>query len=292
MARDANLTAIRRAYRKLAKQHHPDLNPGNAQAEARFKRIASAHGLLSDPEKRARFDSGEIDAGGHEVQRPASYHRHTNGARAAGPETWEGADVDDVLSAMFGGGRSGRGPQRGQDQHYTLMSSFLDAINGATKRLTLPDGRTLDVKIPPGTSEGDILRLRGQGGAVNGLQGVGVRGDALIEIQVAQHAFFRREGIDIKLDLPVSLPEAVLGGFIEVPTPSGKLRMRIPVGSDSQTQLRLRGRGVPAHGTLAAGDLYATLRVVIGKPDAALEAFLRDWTPEHAASPRQAMETG
>ena len=114
----------------------------------------------------------------------------------------------------------------------------------------------------------------------------------MIEIHIAPHAFFRRDGADIRLDLPVSLKEAVLGGFIEVPTPSGKLRMRIPAGSDSQTQLRLRGRGVPAHGKVAAGDLYATLRVVIGTPDAALTAFLQDWEPEHPANPRQALEAG
>ena len=294
MARDASLETIRSAYRKLAKRHHPDLNPGDAKAEEQFKRIASAHQLLSDPAKRARFDSGEIDAAGVEKPRPASYREYAEGAAGrryspagSAEEAWEGQDIGDMFSSMFGAGRTRRGPRRGQDQHFTLTAKFLDAINGATTRLTLPDGRTLDVWIPPGTSDGDTLRLRGQGAPGN--EGGGT-GDALIEIHVAPHEFFRREGADIRLDLPVSLSEAVLGGHIDVPTPGGKVRMRIPAGSDSLTQLRLRGRGVPAHGTASAGDLYATLRVTVGPPDAALTAFLQGWTPEHSANPRQAME--
>ncbi len=182
-----------------------------------------------------------------------------------------------------------RGPRRGQDQHFTLTAALLDTINGATTRLTLPDGRTLDVKIPPGSSDGDTLRLRGQGGT--GEAGAG-NGDALIELHVTPHAFFRRDGADIRLDLPVSLAEAVLGGPVDVPTPGGTVRMRIPAGSDSLTQLRLRGRGVPAHGASAAGDLTATLRVTIGPADAALTAFLKGWTPEPPFNPRKAMEQG
>ena len=298
MARDASLETIRSAYRKLAKRHHPDLNPGDAQAEEQFKRIASAHHLLSDPVKRARFDSGEIDAAGQEKPRPASYRDYAESAagRRYGPagsaeDAWEGQDIGDMFSSMFGAGRPRRGPRRGQDQHFTLTAKFLDAINGATTRLTLPDGQTLDVRIPPGTSDGDTLRLRGQGAP--GSEDGG-NGDALIEIHVAPHEFFRRDGADIRLDLPVSLSEAVLGGHIDVPTPGGKVRMRIPAGSDSLTQLRLRGRGVPAHGAgpgkVAAGDLYATLRVALGAPDPALTAFLQGWTPERPVNPRQAME--
>ncbi len=296
MAKDASPEAIRSAYRKLAKKHHPDLNPGDALAEARFKRIASAHQFLSDPDKRARFDRGEIDVDGHEKARPSSYRDYAQappGRRyapsGAQPNGWEQDDISDIFGTMFGGGHQPRGPARGRDQHYTLTASFLDAINGATRRLTLPDGRSLDVKIPPATSEGDTLRLRGQG---DDGSGGGPRGDALIEIHITEHAFFRRDGADIRLDLPVSLPEAVLGGSVEVPTPAGPVRMRIPPGSDSLTQLRLRGRGVPAHGKTPAGDLYATLRVMVGPPDPALEAFLAGWVPEHPSNPRKAMEAG
>ncbi len=295
MARDATPAAISRAYRKLAKRHHPDLNPGNAEAESRFKVIAAANQLLSDPEKRTRFDNGEIDAEGQERARPPPYRDYAAGepgrryGRAAPQaEGWSADEFGDIFGTMFRGDRRPSGPQRGADQHYTLVADFLDAVNGATRRLTLPDGRTLDVKIPVGTSEGHILRLRGQGGG--GAQG-GSHGDALIEIHVTAHRFYQRDGSDIRLVLPVSLPEAALGGLVEVPTPGGPVRMRIPAGSDSGTELRLRGRGVPAHGGKAPGDLYATLRVTLGKPDPGLMEFLRHWKPEHPADPRQAMET-
>jgi DnaJ-class molecular chaperone len=296
--RDATQDAIRRAYRKLAKQHHPDLNPGNAQAEERFKDIASANELLSDPEKRARFDRGEIDAAGQERAPEPSYRHYAEaepGRRYghAGPQPgdWQTEDLNDLFGTMFEQERQAgaRAARRGRDEHYALTTEFLDAVNGATRRLTLPDGRTLDVKIPPGTSEGQILRLRGKGGP--GRNG-GPDGDALIEVTVVPHRFFVRDGQDIRLELPVSVAEAVLGGQIEVPTPAGPVRMRVPPHSDSGTELRLRGRGVPAHGGQAAGDLYAKLRVVIGPPDAALEAFLRDWKPETPAEPRRGMEAG
>ena len=299
--RDATADDIRRAYRKLAKQHHPDLNPGNKAAEDTFKTVSHANELLSDPEKRARFDRGEIDADGQERARQPSYRDYADGAaghRYAGAHPgaggWSADDLSDLFGTMFederrpGGGR----PRRGRDEHYTLTTAFLDATMGATRRLTLPDGQSLDVKIPPGTLDGQTLRLRGKGqpGAKDSPPGDALPGDALIEIRVTPHAYFRRTGQDIDLELPLTLAEAVLGGHVEVPTPAGPVRMRIPPHSDTGTKLRLRGRGVPAHGGLAAGDLHATVRVVLGPPDAALEAFLRDWKPEHATNPRQAME--
>ena len=291
--RDASQDDIRRAYRKLAKQHHPDLNPGNKAAEERFKAVSSANALLSDADKRARFDRGEIDAEGHEQAPQPSYRDYAeaeSGRRygRAGPPPG-GEDFADFFSTMFTGGAAGQSAAfRGEDERYLLTADFLDAVIGATKRLTLPDGRVLDVKIPPGTEDGQVLRLRQQGGA--GWNG-GPQGDALIEIHVAPHRFFVRDGRDIRLELPVSLQEAVLGGPVEVITPGGPVRMRIPPHSDSGTELRLRGRGVPAHGGAPAGDLFAKLRVMIGPPDAALEAFLREWQPEHPNAPRRAMET-
>ena len=293
---DASQEDIRSAYRALAKQHHPDLNPGNPKAEERFKTVSAANELLSDPEKRGRFDRGEIDASGHEAPPRPSYrdyaeseHGRRYGRDGPQPGGWSADDLGAMFGAMFkdGHGAGGDIPLRGRDERYTLATAFLDAVNGATRRLTLPDGRTLDVAIPPGTADGQILRLRRQGG--RGLNG-GADGDALIEIQVAAHRYFSRDGQDIRLELPVSLSEAVLGGLVEVPTPGGPVRMRIPPRSDSGTMLRLRGRGAPAHGDRTAGDLYATLRVALGTPDAALEDFLRTWKPDPAADPRHGME--
>jgi DnaJ-class molecular chaperone len=305
VARDASPDEIRRAYHKLAKQHHPDLNPGNAKAEERFKTVAAANELLSDPEKRGKFDRGEIDSSGQGQPPRPSYRDYAetgagrrygrDGAASGDPESggWSADDLGDLFGTLFktgrrpGGDGPAHGPMRGRDEHYKLTTDFLDAVNGATRRLTLPDGRTLDVKIPPGTDDGHVLRLRGQGG--EGLNG-GAHGDALIEIYVTAHRYFERDGQDIRLALPIGLSEAVLGGRVEVPTPGGPVRMHVPPHSDSGTELRLRGRGVPAHGERAAGNLYATLRVVLGTPDPALEDFLRSWKPDHPANPRSAME--
>jgi DnaJ-class molecular chaperone len=297
VARDASQDAIRRAYRKLAKKHHPDLNPGNAKAEDRFKAISAANDLLSDPDKRGRFDRGEVDAVGREQAAGPSYRdyaesdpgdRYSRGG--AGPAGWNTDDFADIFSSAFGGGpgagRASRG--QGRDELYALKAEFLDAINGATQRLTLPGGRILDVKIPPASAEGQVLRLRGQGG--KGRNG-GADGDALIEIHVASHPFFQRDGQDIRMELPITLSEAVLGGLVNAPTPGGPVRVRIPPGSDSGAELRLRGRGAPGRDGMAAGDLYARLRIVIGEPDAALEAFIATWKPDHPVDPRQAMES-
>jgi DnaJ-class molecular chaperone len=178
-------------------------------------------------------------------------------------------------------------PLRGRDENYELTTDFLDAINGATRRLTLPDGRTLDVKIPIGTKEGQVLRLRAQGGAG---QSGGQSGDALITVHITPHGYFERSGNDIRLSLPVTISEAVLGGPVQVPTPQGPVKMQIPAHSDSGIELRLRGRGVPAHGKQSAGNLYAKLSVVIGKPDTALEEFLASWKPQTPTNPRKGLE--
>jgi DnaJ-class molecular chaperone len=287
---------IRRAYRKLAKKHHPDLNPGNAKAEDVFKGVTAANDLLSDPERRARFDRGEIDASGQEQARRPSYRdyadsdageRYSHGGGDSA--SWSANDFADIFASAFGGGRGNAGdrPQRGQDEHYSLNADFLDAVNGATQRLTLPNGRTLNAKIPSGAADGQVLRLRGQGG--EGWNG-GASGDALVEIHITPHPFFQRDGADIRMVLPVTLSEAVLGAPIEAPTPTGTVRVRIPAGSDSGSELRLRGRGVPKHDGTAGGDLYATLRIVIGPADDALKTFLEGWTPEHPFNPRQSME--
>jgi DnaJ-class molecular chaperone len=285
----ASAEQIRAAYRKLAKKHHPDLNPGNKAAEEAFKKVSAANDLLSDPEKRGRYDRGEIDATGAERERPRTYRNYAESGRgeryAHAGAGFGGGFADEGFEDLFAnifeqrGGRGG--PARGQDARYVLPAAFLDAVNGATSRLTLPDGQTLDVKIPPGTQEGDVLRLRGRGQP--GSNG-GPAGDALIEINITPHPFYRREGQDIFLDLPVSLSEVVLGAKVTVPTPRGPVAMTLKPHTDGGTELRLRGRGVPAHGKLPAGDLYVKLRMVIGPQDEKLESFLRTWAQSGAQS--------
>jgi len=299
VARDASADDIRRAYRGLAKKHHPDLNPGNKAAEERFKAIASAYDILGDADKRGRYDRGEIDAAGAEA-RPEnpSYRGYAEGASGAryrqsagaGPDMSE-ADLGDLFEDLFAGSRESRAnaPRRGRDQGYTLTIDFLDAVTGATKRLALPDGKGLDVRIPPGIEDGQTMRLKGQGSP--GRQG-GPAGDALIEIHITPHRFFRREGRDVHLDLPITLSEAVLGGKIMVPTPTGAVSMAVPRRSDSGTRLRLRGRGVAAHGGQPAGDAFVTLKVVLGDADDALETFLRGWSAGHSFDPRRGMMEG
>jgi DnaJ-class molecular chaperone len=305
---DASDGEIRATYRKLAKKFHPDLNPGNKQAEARFKEIGSAYGIVGDKDKRARFDKGEIDASGAErPPNPYGDYRHYAEAEAGeryrgsgvrGAENMSPEDLEDLFS--FFGGRAGAGaggapgngagaPQfrmRGQDRHYILHVDFLDAINGAKKRLDLPQGKSLDVRIPAGLRDGQILRLEGQGG--EGLGG-GPPGDALIEVHVTPHPQFRREGDDIHLELPVTLAEAVLGGKVAVPTADGNVTMSIPANSNSGRVLRLKGKGAPKPGLKGErGDQYVTLKVMLpDKPDAALAAFLQDWAPKHQYDPRR-----
>ncbi len=277
ISRSASADDVRSAYRKLAKKYHPDLNPGDKAAEARFKTISSANDLLSDPEKRARFDRGEIDGAGDPVYTQAPPYRGHSGRGAGGaPEMF--AD----LFARQSREQATR-PARGRDIAYGLTVGLLDTITGSPQRLTLPDGRSLDVRVPIGFEDGQTLRLRGQGG--EGHNG-GPAGDALIEIRVRPHKLFRREGDDILLDLPITLKEAVLGGRITVPTPTGPVTMTVPKRSDTGTVLRLRGRGVPAHDGRPAGDEKVTLKVVISDADAALEAFLEAWRPEREIDPR------
>jgi DnaJ-class molecular chaperone len=304
--KSASQDDIRRAFRKLAKKHHPDLNPGNAQAEARFKAASTAHDILSDPETRAKFDRGEIDADGKPAER-AFYRQYAEGEggaryRRPGPGAAPGAEdgLHDIFTEMFRHAQPGRGgnaggfgagagarPLRGTDRQYSLAVSFLEAAAGAQRRLSLPDGRTLDITIPPGLEDGQTLRLRGQGDA--GWNN-GPAGDALIEVSVTPHPFFRREGHDIHLDLPVTVAEAVLGAKIAVPTLTGPVTLTIPPHSDAGKRMRLRGRGIPAHGTRPVGDLYATLRLTVGAPpDAALEAALKAFAAKPHEDPRAAL---
>src|SRR5271165_4778811 len=239
---DASAEEIRKVYRQLAKQFHPDLNPGKPAAEERFKAVSAAYDLLSDPEKRARYDRGEIDESGAE-RPPRSYYRgYAEGAegRKYQPEgEMDLGDLEDLFAAFgsAGRGRRGRGGEgfkaRGGDRFFTLTVDFIEAATGAKKRLSLAPEEWLDVTIPHGINDGQVLRLRGKGGA--GLGG-GPAGDALIEVHVAPHPLFRRDGDDIQVDLPVSLAEVVLGARVTVPTVTGPVtrrsrRARIPARS-------------------------------------------------------------
>jgi DnaJ-class molecular chaperone len=306
VSRTASEDDIRKAFRKLAKKHHPDLNPGDKAAEAAFKEITQANEILSDKDKRRRFDAGEIDASGQEMP-PRGYYRDQAGGpggfkyqRGGGHESF--ADMGDVFSEMFGqrGGRGfsfgGERPGFGEDGFdiggmpvtYTLTVPFLVAARGGKQRVGLPDGRTLDIDVPEGTTDGTTLRLKGQG--MPGRDGKPA-GDAYVEIRVQPHPFFEPRDNDIHVELPVTLTEAVLGGRIKVPTVGGPVMLNVPAGSNTGTSLRLKGRGLLDRKSKQRGDQYVKLKVVLpDKPDDKLKEFLESWEAGKAYDPRAAME--
>jgi DnaJ-class molecular chaperone len=272
----ASSAEIQKAYRKLAKKLHPDLNPGDQAAEEKFKEVAGAYDLLGDAEKRKRFDNGEIDAAG--AERPQ--HQYYRDFAASDQEH----PYADAFAELLRRGQRARANRRGQDLHYSLPIDFVESITGANKRLTLPDGGTLDVKIPPGLVDGQVLRLKGKGAPGAGKGGPG---DALIEVEVLPDRRFTREGDDISLEVPISLSEAVLGGQIRVPTPTGAVTMSVPKGSNTGTTLRLKGKGAPRRGG-GHGDEFVKLKVVLPKsPDSELEAFVSNWDKGRAFNPRE-----
>jgi DnaJ-class molecular chaperone len=289
IAKTASADDIQKAYRKLAKKLHPDLNPGDKGAEEKFKDVSAAYDLLGDPEKRARFDRGEIDAQG--VERPQRrYYRDFADRGETGPFTSDQGFADlndaDILSEIFGR-RGANMKMRGGDVRYHLAVDFLSAVNGAKPQLALPDGSEITVTIPPGTRDGQILRLKGKGRP--GYNG-GEPGDALIEIEVRPHPVFTRDNDDIRIELPVSLAEAVLGGKVKAPTPTGAVMLTVPKGANSGTVLRLKGKGV-AKAQGGHGDQYVTLKVMLpDKPDPELEEFITRWSKSQAYDPRRAME--
>ena len=280
VGKTASADEIRRAFRTQAKKYHPDLHPGDTEAVAKFKAANAAHDLLSDPEKRAQFDRGEIDAEGQPTPERGFYRDYAQQTQAgryrpAGAANEE--EMGDIFGAFFREQMSR--PAHGRDRSYRLEVRFIDAVTGATERLTLPDGATLDVRIPPGLEDGQVLRLRGKGEP--GTRG-GADGDALIEVSVLPHPFYRRHGADLEMDLPVTFAEAVLGAKVQAPTPGGRVTVTVPPHSDAGARLRLRGRGIAAHGTRSAGDLFIVLRLVVGPVDDKLETFLRGWSPGQA----------
>ncbi len=293
VARGASQDEIKKAFRKLAKDLHPDKNPGDKAAEERFKRITAAFDLLGDKEKRAKFDRGEIDADGREQFRGFGGGGSRGGPGGAGGgfgysggpggrAGFENIDLDEIFGMFGGGARPGTSrpfSTKGQDVKATLEITLEEAITGATRRIQFSDGRMLDVTIPKGAADGQTIRLKGQGAP-----GRGQPGDALIELQIAAHPLYRREGADLTMDLPVSVPDAVLGGKVQVQTPDGAVMMTLPPGSNSGKVLRLKGRGAFADGR--RGDLMAKLVVTLPEsPDEALTKFAEEWREKRPYKP-------
>ena len=293
VSRRATDDEIRNAFRKLAKANHPDVNPGNNAAADRFKKIAAANDILGDPEKRRQYDAGEIDARGE--QRRPHPGRGGHGRRTAdprGPGNFDDFSFSDIFSDVFGGMGSGNaGPRqargfsgagRGSDLRYSLEIDFLESILGAKKRVTLPDGGVLDLNVPEGVTDGQVLRLKGKG--TPGMGG-GETGDALVEIKVRKHADFEREGDDIIVELPITMDEAVLGGRVEVPTPTGRVQLTIPKGTSSGKTFRLKGKGV-RNRTGGSGDQLVTVKIVLPPEiDESLSYFFSEWRQKHGYDP-------
>ena len=288
VARSASADDIQKAYRKLAKKLHPDLNPGNPEAEEKFKEVAGAYGLIGDAEKRKRFDSGEIDAAGAERPRQ-NYYRDYASSEREHPYTDDSGFTDfmeseDAFAELLRRSARAQANRRGHDLEFRLPIEFIESIAGANKRLTLPGGNTLDVAIPPGMTEGQVLRLRGKGAPGSGK---GDPGDILIEVEIKPDRSFTRQGDDIYLELPITLTEAVLGARIKVPTPTGTVTMSVPKGSNSGSTLRLRGKGAPKQAG-GHGDQLVKLKVVLPKePDLELEAFVTSWEGGKTYNPRE-----
>ena len=301
VARGASEADIKKAYRKLAKELHPDRNKDNPKAAERFSQVTNAYDLLSDKDKRARFDRGEIDGDGN----PAAPFGFNPGAARGGPagggfrggEQFDFSsgqpDVSDIFEGLFGGaaGRGGRGgfqggfgrqaPPKGANTAYRLAVPFVDAATLQPQRVTLADGRTLDLKLPAGVETGTQMRLAGRGE-----DGPGGAGDAIVTIEVQSHRFFTRDGDDVRIDLPLTLKEAVLGGSVKVPTVDKPVMVTIPAGTTSGRTLRLKGKGFHTKGG-GRGDQLVTLMIDLPAGDAGLRQFAESWTPP--GNPRASM---
>lgn len=295
VAKTASQDEIRTAYRKLAKELHPDANPGDAKAEERFKAVSAAFAILSDAEKRAEYDAAaragfgpQFRPGSGGQRGPFNFRQGQGQGRGRGFD-----DIGDIFSDLFtdfGAGERQSGPpprRKGEDVRQTLTLDFMDAAKGGKHRVTLPGGRSVDVAVPAGADHGQMLRLRGQGlASPNG----GTPGDALVELRIAEHRFFSRDGQNVRLDLPISLREAALGAKIRVPTIDGDVDVRVPEGSTSGTLLRLRGKGFAGQKG-ARGDQIIRLMVAVPDRDEALRSFLETWTPPRGYDPRKGLRS-
>lgn len=294
VTRSADDKEIKEAFKKLARKYHPDLHPGDVAAEAAFKDVSAANDLLKDKEKRRRFDAGEIDASGAERPQERFYRDFADGPAYASHAGQDGfasnEELEEFLARAFasGGQRSERSfKARGQDLSYALPVGFLDVAKGATRGITLPEGKTLQVTVPEGAEDRQMLRLKGQG--MPGFGG-GPAGDAYVELHVEPHPFFHRKDDNIHVEVPVTLKEAALGARIEVPTIGGPVIVTVPKGSNTGTTLRLRDRGIRNHKTGQHGHQLITLKVLLPEvEEPELVAFLDAWQPKAQQDPRKEM---
>ena len=311
VTKKASEAEIKKAFRTLAKKHHPDTHANDPKAVKQFQEISGAYEIIGDKEKRAQFDRGEIDAAGQPKGFNQGFHpgagagaggfeqgfegfRRRGGAGAAPQDFefhWSGADGseglkgDDIFADLLGGlGRGGGGRRRNQarkgpDVQLETTVSLHEAALGGTRRVVLADGRQLEARIPPGVKDGQQIRLRGQGApGENG----GPPGDAFITIHIAPHPFLERDGLALRMDLPVTLKEAILGGKVPVPTLTGSVTLTVPPHSNSGRTLRLKGKGMPGAGGESPGDLYVRLVVTMPDPaDSKLDAFVKSWDNDY-----------
>jgi DnaJ-class molecular chaperone len=281
--RTASAAEIKSAYRALAKELHPDRNRDNPKAAERFSEVTRAYDLLSDAGQRAKYDRGEVDLDGNPTHPfgggfggggPWGSDPRRGGASPTGGFAGDGADFGDIFEGLFGGGRGRRSappPRKGANIAYRMTVSFVDAATRVPQRITLGDGKTIDLKLPAGVETGTQMRLAGKGEP-----GPAGPGDATVTIEIKSHPFFRRDGHDIRLDLPVTLKEAVAGARVRVPTVDGPVNLAVPAGSSSGKVLRLKGKGFSRKdGT--RGDQLVTLEVDVPPDDAALAAFVAEW---------------
>jgi len=293
VSKSASKGDIKKAYRKLIKELHPDLNPGDAGAEERFKKVSAANDIIGDEEKRKRYDAGEIDATGAETPQQQYYRQYADRSGQNPYSSNAGyqdmGDMNDIFGQMFRGrqrGGQGSQPFKGSDRRYSMSVSFLDAVLGGKKQVTMADGTNLGVSVPKGIESGKTIRLKGQGepGMNNG-----PAGDALIQIEVEDHTVFTRNGLDIEVTLPLTLYEAALGGKVEVPTIKGAVGLNIPAGSNTGKVLRLKGRGIET--ARKKGDQLVKLSIQMPETvDDELAEFLAGWKESHSYSPRKAMK--
>ena len=315
VSKSASAAEVKGAFRKLAKKLHPDANKHDPRAAARFAEINAAYEILGEEKKRKAFDCGEIDAEGKPRfqgfegfgARPGGFGREgifesfswgPGGFQRGGGRSTGGfgafGGFEDILKEAFGGAGRGSRPSGfrfgeddvgaddlGRDVAASLTITLAEAAKGVKKRVQLPTGKEVEVKIPPGLADGQQIRLKGQGQA-----GLGHRpGDLLITVSVAPHALFKREGADLRIELPIALHEAVLGGKVRVPTLEGAVELAVPAGTSSGRTFRLKGKGFPAKG--GVGDLLATIRIVLPEDgDTELEALMRRWRETKRYNPR------
>ena len=292
--RSATDKEIKDAFKKLARKFHPDLHPGDKEAEAKFKDISASNDLLKDKEKRRRFDAGEIDASGAERPQQRFYRDFADGPAYTSHAAQDGFANNEELEAFLARAFAGERRQsqatfraRGQDVSYVLPVEFLEVANGGARTVTLPEGKTLQVTIPEGAEDGQTLRLKGQG--MPGFGGAPA-GDAYVELHVEPHRCFHRKDDNIHIEVPVTLREAVLGAQIEVPTIVGPVTVTVPKGSNAGTTLRLRDRGIRNRKSGQRGHQLITLKVVLpAAEEPELVAFLETWRPKTQQDPRKEM---